>query len=376
MIVPLITFFDFVIYICAVIISYKCFKYRTPLTKGKRYIVFFLAVLFCIIPFWGGDYFHYMEVYPYLKEGGYQLNVEPIYSFIAYYTSDYHVFRLIIWGVAIVLVCGSFKLQELDFDTCLFIFSALFVYQFSYARVSLSMAIMFFGVSLMYTKERKYHLIGLALLASSFFFHKSALFGIATIIISSCFLNMTKSKLKLLLYAFPILIFAIQFIVEYFLSISFDREEGEVNFHAGQNYMTADAIVVGPGEFIMNTFVRLTFYMIAYLYIKVVNNGVYNQFSKSAKLFATISFFTIYFASFFALDIGINSTVIYNRFLKFCIVPATFFLSYCYSHKVYVRYIKKNVFIGILAACYSLIYSTYLNYVDSSKFIYILKTFM
>ena len=111
--------------------------------------LFFFSILFCLIPFWGGDYFHYMEIFPMLKQGWNQLNVEEIYEFFARYSPDYHFFRFIIWGTAFWLVCKCIRILHLNFDLSIFFFTSLFLYKFSYARVSLCMAIMYLGLAVM-----------------------------------------------------------------------------------------------------------------------------------------------------------------------------------------------------------------------------------
>ena len=116
--------------------------------------------------------------------------------------------------------------------------------------------------------------------------------------------------------------------------------------------------------------------MIAFLYIKVINDGSYLKMPKSIRLFATASFLSIYVSSFFIIDLGINTTVIYNRFLNFCMLPSVYFLSYCHDNGIHSKIVKFIVNIGTTAAIYALLYSTYLNNINTPKYLYILDNYL
>lgn len=373
-VITLITFFNLVIYYLIYILSKKSFWQKVNVERRTRYCIFILSVLFCIIPFWGGDYFHYMEIFPILRAGEYQLNIENIYTIIARLTQDYHIFRLFVWGGAIVLICICIKLLKLRYDITFFLFTTLFLYKFSYARVSLAMSLMYIGSALLLKDKNIKKIFGIIAIIVSFYFHKSAIFGIAVIIITPLFLNNSRFKIYSLLLLFPLFVLVTQYFIGEYLAVDFERDG--MNFGVGQQYMTSEIVDVGIGEHIMNLLWRGTIYMIAFLYIKVINDGSYLKMPKSIRLFATASFLSIYVSSFFIIDLGINTTVIYNRFLNFCMLPSVYFLSYCHDNGIHSKIVKFIVNIGTTAAIYALLYSTYLNNINTPKYLYILDNYL
>lgn len=368
------SFLNFLFYCVTYGLSKSVFWANVSLGKSRRRWVVFFSILFCLIPFWGGDYFHYMEIFPMLKQGWYQLNVEKIYETFARYSPDYHFFRFIIWGTAFWLVCKCIRILHLNFDLSIFFFTSLFLYKFSYARVSLCMAIMYLGLAVMSKNKLKEFIIGLTLVISSFYFHKSSLFGIAIIIASFAISNMTKRTIFCLFILFPIFVVLVQVLIGDYLSMNIER--GSMNMGAGQTYMTNENVAIGIGEYIMNILWRSMIYLIAYLYIKIIYDGNYVQLPRRIKYFANASFLTIYASSIFAFNLGINTTVIYNRFLNFCMLPSVFFLSSCYANRIHKQLIKIIVYVGSAAAVYTLLYSTYLNDDNAAKYMLILNAYL
>lgn len=353
----------------------RSFKRNCALSKRNKFLIAFCLILFILFPFYGGDYFHYMADYPLLQDDRLQLNEEQVYSFIAKNTPNYHFFRLVIWGGALFLLFLLFRKLKLNVDLCFFIFSSVYITQFAYARVSLAMAIMFYGAAFLLVKSgitRGYNFItGLAIVLISIFFHKSSIIGIITLFLAYILRNINKNTIIFVLAVFPVGLLIVNIVISNYLSISFDDVVGTIG--KGQDYFTADALEQGIGEIIQLTLWRLTVYLIALYYIRLIFKNKISIYPPHIKLFATSTFLIVYIASFFLFDVGINTTILFNRILNYSIIPGTVFLAYSKMHNIENNWINKILTLGVIAATYTLIYSTYLNYVNANKIFEILK---
>ena len=176
-----------------VIFVYAFKKAVLPLHRGKRFkdvtwlfILFFalFAVFYCV----NDDYFQYRE---WLNVTNFDLwGKEKFYVYTILFCQflpfdyPYEVFRLIVWGGAILIAYYTFRMyRELLLPGMAMLF--LFVFYsntFCYARASLAMAVYFFGIALCLLQDRKtLKLLGLGIALSSYFFHHELLLGIAAL---------------------------------------------------------------------------------------------------------------------------------------------------------------------------------------------------
>ena len=95
-----------------------------------------------------------------------------------------------------------------------------------------------------YLVEKGYkRYIGFLFVLSSFYFHKSALFGIAVIFLSVMTLLNSKKIVRFVLFSFPILVFVTQFFLADFMMADVDTISGDsLSKYAskGQSYMERD----------------------------------------------------------------------------------------------------------------------------------------
>ena len=146
----------------------------------RRFLMIFTSFLFCLFSFCCFDWFHYAEMYINLVYmDGFNTSLEYVYYLIANYLSpNYLVFRAIIWGGALFLLCLLFRHVSVRGDLLLVIFCALWLIDFGYGRVVLAYTIMYLGGSVLIKPVKDKMLLSLmfggALLVISLFFHKSA----------------------------------------------------------------------------------------------------------------------------------------------------------------------------------------------------------
>lgn len=326
--------------------------------ENKWSIVFVL--LFCIFPFYCSDYYHYWIDFVEIKSGGIS-NWEDVYYEIAKVCSSYWQFRVLVWGVAIFFIIKIIKLVDMPQQNALYIFISLYLVWFSYARVSLSMAIIYLGLAIaIQSQNKKQMLLGLIVCASAYFFHKSAPFGIVVALLSYFLINAGK---KSMLLFFLIVAFSVSFLSQYlanFMGDSIALEDDAVQATA-QIYLDSERSASGIGQRVGEILQRIPYYLLAYNYLYLIRNGKLKNASMSIKCFANASFICILLSSLFLFDLGFNTYAFYYRFLNFAMIPSTIFMVYCFSERINPRLTKCALISGTFASFYYMIYSAY-NY--------------
>lgn len=148
--------------------------------KSQSNFAWYLVLLFCLYAFWSSDYFSYEEWFYFERSEDFR---DPLYYYIAQISfNSYRIFRLYVWGLALLCYFMTSKRLFINNNISIYIFSILFLLTFSYARASLGMAMYFLGLSFLI----KYHkskilsyCIGIIIITCSYFCHRSMLILIA-----------------------------------------------------------------------------------------------------------------------------------------------------------------------------------------------------
>lgn len=339
------------------------------LTKDRRKKTLFLVYLFCLFSFWGKDWFGYQGYFEEIQKGNQVSSMEDIYNWIgAYICPNYIFFRFYIWGMALFLFFRTVRLLKLDYDLSLFFFCSIYLIWFSYARVSLAMAVMFYGFANFVTyKGNKKKLLGLILILLAYYLHKSAIFGIAIIILVGLMKRMGKYAIVIPIVMFPILLFFVSSNIGGFMDSLLTDEDNMLNEYAtaGNSYLMSDSNLSGPGVLLQGFLERAPYYLLAFcsipIYFKkkimVLNN---------IKPFFLILLLIVVFSSVFAFDLGMNTSTLYGRFLRFSQIPACIVLTFMYSNRILPKLTKIVINVSIISTFYSLIYVLYNSYVAQS----------
>ena len=167
------------------------YKFHSQEKKG----LWFALLLFCLYAFWDTDYFSFARVF---YEGLEDFR-DPIYQYIAKISfGSYIVFRFWIWGGAILLVRDTAKRFKLNENNFCFVFTVFFLLTFSYARVSLGMALYFWGLSFLLIKDRAFFYRFLKVVVSfifAYWVHRSML--VIILLTPLAFIKLTKKKIVL-----------------------------------------------------------------------------------------------------------------------------------------------------------------------------------
>ena len=77
------------------------------------------------------------------------------------------------------------------------------------------------------------------------------------------------------------------------------------------------------------------------------------------KVFIRALFLIVYLSSFLLINTSLNTQVLYDRFIKFSLIPATVILAYLLDTPKYVRYAWLTYKIALFGTCYQMIYMLY-----------------
>ena len=235
---------------------------------------------------------------------------------------------------------------------------------FSYARVSLAMAIAFWGFALIVCARTKwksfYVIVGVIAILSSFFFHKSSIFLIVCCFVAF-FPVFTKKWLILLVIFLPVLLYYLHYNLGDILLSDIEVESNEVTSYIerGQDYLGSEKRFQGVGYLVGQLLERIPYYMLAITSLRLVVLHNVKIYPKSVVFFMRLLILIVFVASIFLLVGVMNTQFIYERFMRFSFIPACIVLAYCLENAIYPRWHNYVLCIAISGTAYQLIYMFY-----------------
>lgn len=143
--------------------------------RNKSYpiqITWILTLLFCLYAFWDTDYFSFRHSF-YTSLEGFR---DPLYYYLGEVSfGSYTIFRLLIWGTALYLFKKTIDRFKVSSNVAAFIFVIFYLLTFSFGRISLGIAMYFYGVSILLSDDKKISDIvwGLLFVAGSYLGHRA-----------------------------------------------------------------------------------------------------------------------------------------------------------------------------------------------------------
>lgn len=337
-------------------------KYPFQVSSKKYNIGVLLCFLFCLFSFWGTDWFHYLDGYNLIK-AGFRTNFEEVYYWIIENISPHYlIFRVVVWGSALFLFLRTIDNMAISKSLALLFFSCIYIIWFAYARASLAMALAFYGLSLIVKYKHVYNLrclLGLAIMLSSYFFHKTAAFAIGVVVLSLLLRKYSRYALWIILFTFPLVVLCAKMGVANFLVIDSD-DGGDLGnaIAAGQRYMGKDMVDLGVGAMLQRFLERAPYYLIA-----CTGFGAIRQKSlkipQDVKTFIVLQILIVLISSVFIFDLGVNTSTVYGRFLRFAIIPTPIVMAYLYQSGYNPKLVKLSIRLAACGTLYSLLYSFY-----------------
>lgn len=343
--------------------AYRNFK----LSTARRCIVIIIVLVFCLFSFWGKDWFGYLEYFEEIQQGYKVKAMEPIYNYVGECCSNYIMFRFLIWGSALFLFYKTITTLPINKDVALFFFCSIFLIWFSYARASLAMATMFYGYAKLATAEHRFGmrwLLGVILICISFFLHKSSIIAILALFISEVLrLFNKKHVIWFLLFLFPMGVYILTSRFTGIVDILVGDEGSMLNEYAvsGNKYLESDIRNAGIGTYIQSFLETLPYYLLALMSIKALSR--YRQsIPHSIQLFMVVLVLLILIASLFAFDLGLNTSAVYVRMMRYLQIPSCVLLTYLHTHQYFPKLTHYTCIIYIASTLYSLVYVMYNSY--------------
>ena len=156
------------------------FAYYNRNNRQSRTITWMLVVVFLLFAYWDTDYFSFRKLF-YTSLEDFR---DPLYYYLSLVSFDsYAIFRLIIWGTALLLYKKASDRYGIAPNISIYVFVIFFLLTFSYARVSLGMAMYFYGLSFLIKPHPTNRFWGfvwsMLFICGSYFGHRSMLVLIA-----------------------------------------------------------------------------------------------------------------------------------------------------------------------------------------------------
>lgn len=317
-------------------------------------------LIFCIYAFYDSDYFHYKAVLKAIINGN-STHVEEFYKVLSKWTGDnYSLFRLLIWGPALLLFYSTIKRLKLPIALSLLIFSSLFITLFAYGRVALAISVIFYGLSLIVSPLKSSKIlsiiIGIVLLACSYFLHKSSIFGILIVVISMIPYTLKRNQIRIFLISYPFLITLAALLLNNLSTLGLNSI---LDVETTQYYLNTNASKSGLGRLIQSILTYSPYYLGCYITLLNVWNKSYRNWPRSIKAFSHSGILITVISTLFAFDLNANTSIIYYRFLYFGMIPFSIILTFLWQKKVNVKLTKLALIVGTIGTVYKLIYSYY-----------------
>lgn len=317
--------FNFILMNVIFFIAYA-YKYK----RQSAPITWVLIIVFLLFAYWDTDYFSFRQMF-YTSLEGFR---DPLYYYLSLISfNSYTVFRLIIWGTALLLFKKTSDRYGISPNIAAYVFSIFFLLTFSYARVSLGMAMYFYGLSFLtkpHPKNKFWGTIwGLLFIGCSYFGHRSLLVLIGLAPIALIKLN-RKTILILGIIGVMVSGFATTLLSDLISgSLSVSDTMGAAG-EAAEQYANIEIEMEYNWKFALMRNLRFYSIYIAMAYIawKVAFSKEANNIGPEIKRLATISCAILIFSVSFLLAPSWGADIIGYRYLYMVGLPICTIIAY------------------------------------------------
>ena len=313
----------FAMYVVLSCLGFRVFKYGKFSWNNHSGPVLFtiLAIILSVTCCIGADFFAYKSI-AHDTCGTEIMHLEAVYGYLLFLiNNNYFLFRVIVWGSAVLLVLRASERMGLSKYYVLFFLMLSFSSIFSYARASLAMAIFFDGVSFVVPKEGKRTALkviaGIAIMLLSVVFHRSMLALVALAL--PVFLPVNRKVFAVSLVIIPIAMF---FAGRYFgdlLMMSSEAESMSDISHLMDTYSERE-VESANWKGMIRHFFHYSLIFIPMIYSAVV---AYRRKDEMEWQMRVLLRFCIIIAvlSFSTFLLSFESSVMFYRFLYMAIIP-------------------------------------------------------
>ena len=333
--------------------------------KIKKNIGITCIFVFFLFAFWGSDWFHVAEFYPQLRAGQ-ATHMENIYVWIAQnLATNYLIFRIIIWGGCLLLLKLLFDRLDIQKDLLWLMFSVFGVVWCSYARVSLAMCLMYYGFAVLFKPyKHKYfsYIIAILAIGASYFCHKTALFGIILIMLATLVRKFNRNTIVIMLFSLPIIFILLKhFLSNYiFLEAIGENEILDKTIVSAQGYLDREKSSVGIGALLLKILERSAYILTGIISVFMVVKNKNIDRNPVINAFLRLDIFMVIVSCLFLFNIGVNTSIIAERFFRFLFIPTGILIAYFWQIRYRMRLTRICYVLAILYSSYALLYSLYM----------------
>ncbi len=338
-------------------------------TAFKRKCAIFLMFVFVLFAFWGSDWFHYFVGYKELLKGD-SGHMEDVYVWIGQNMSrGYLSFRFIIWGCGLLFVLLTMKRLPIKKDLALLFFGTIWIIWFSYARVSLGLAMAFWGLATIvhpYKWKISSYILAFIAISCSFYLHKSVFILILSIIVT--FLSFkfnNKFYILLLFISVPLLVVFINNNVMLLFQFDVESSEGglQQSVASAQYYLGQDSSsgTNGYGRFVGQILEPIPYVLLVVQSLLLLQSSIINKIPRSLQYFIRLHLIIVIIAFIFIFNYEVNTSILFVRILRFAAIPSAILLSYYWYSNFYPKLTKWTFRFAILSTLYFVLYSIHVS---------------
>ncbi|MDE6486458.1 MAG: EpsG family protein [Muribaculaceae bacterium] len=305
-------------------------------SKTTRQLSWCSVLLFCLYAFWDTDYFSFARnFYHGLKDFR-----DPIYYYISLLScGSYIIFRLFVWGAALIFVYLTAKRLKLNENLFIYVFTIFFMLTFSYARVSLAMALYFYGASFLVVNKGnilRRLCIAAGMFALAYISHRSVLVLIA--LSPLVFFKLTKKRVLLILLTTPFVIMGVKYVLGGIISGALLADNSSEFAKSAQGYASSKIQIAFNWKWELITTLRYYSFYIAlgYAIWKFYFRKNNKVCSEAISRYLTLTLFIVLIAITILGIAGnqiIGLWVIGYRYLYMAGIPLCLIITYMYQNK-------------------------------------------
>lgn len=256
-----------------------------------------------------GDYWSYKAWYnDYYTRYGFEPIWDVIKSYIPY---GYDVFRLLVWGVGLVLFLIMCKIVKANIVLAFFLFGVFYIKFYCYARSAVALMFVLLSFVILYkkdgTKRVWRYLLSISILIIGLMMHRSLIMAVPALICSR-YVTFNRQTLVVLLLLYPIFAVVINILFPYIAIVMNDSEfyGAKVEGYFGNSRVTV--------TFLQAIIQRLP---IIILYFISLRYAIYNKLKENNAGIINMAAFLLLYTSFLFMSIrGGNTTVFVYRTLN------------------------------------------------------------
>lgn len=252
-------------------------KLRTCYQANLKIFMFLSCLIFALTYFADSDYFHYKSLLNDIEANRLSASIEDIYISLAKCVNyNYILFRLFIWGSALFIFCKTASINKININHVLYLLFVVYIAIFSYARATLGMSILFFGLSFyINSKSLLKKSIGIVILICSYFFHHSLIIAIILALLSIPF-KLTYRNLAILVFIASLVAISIVNVFNYVFTNPIVNEYlmNKLTYYTSETYNESNLTTLGKLKFLLET---LSFLVPVYIStISILKNNINN----------------------------------------------------------------------------------------------------